>query len=335
MSLENENCYNGRPEANAMHCPEFGARAEVYVVKFGGSSLGSAKAIVEAVDFLSYHKKEGRQFVAVVSAFSGVTDSLEKLYENLCKNDMIAVEEQFNAITKRHNDVIIDLQLSGVANQRLQTEMASVREALRREIEGKEPNSCEVHDAVLSYGERMSARIFQSALQKYGIIGKAVDAENVIVTDEVFGEANPDISASLQKIQQNVIPLLQNNIIPIITGFFGADRFGRIHLLGRNASDYTATFVGVNLPNCKGVWLCKGVDGIYDKDPKDPDAKLYIEMTQEEGMVKAESGDKVLFKKTLIPVYGLDLEVVVRPSAKPDHQGTRILPFSEKHYGVQ
>ena len=65
-----------------------------------------------------------------------------------------------------------------------------------------------------------------------------------IVTDSNFGEALPLMDTTKLKVSHRLKPLLAKKIIPVITGFIGADQFGNITTIGRGGSDYTATIVG-------------------------------------------------------------------------------------------
>jgi hypothetical protein len=77
-------------------------------------------------------------------------------------------------------------------------------------------------DAIGALGERMSAPLVAAALRQAGLGAEAVEATGVIVTDDHFGEATPDVSATRLKVGAGLGPLLEAGTVPVVTGFIGA-----------------------------------------------------------------------------------------------------------------
>ena len=66
------------------------------LIKFGGSSVGSVENLQRVVQIV---KKQTEPFIMVVSAFSGVTNTLQSLGENALKNTHQPILE---ALKERH-----------------------------------------------------------------------------------------------------------------------------------------------------------------------------------------------------------------------------------------
>lgn len=125
-------------------------------------------------------------------------------------------------------------------------------------------------DDILSMGERTSARVFASVLKAFGLEAVYLDPcmdEWPIITDDVFGNAEPILPLTYKRIKGVLEPLLEKNVVPVIPGFIGKTLDGRITTLGRGGSDITALLVGKALCSEKVVFV-SDVKGIMTGDPK-------------------------------------------------------------------
>src|SRR5437879_7403048 len=105
-------------------------------------------------------------------------------------------------------------------------------------------------DDILAMGERTSARIFAASLKSRGIQARYFDPSDrdwPIITDHDFSNANPLKNTSIQRIRKHVKPVVEDGIIPVIGGFIGRTRDGRITTLGRGGSDTTALLLATAL----------------------------------------------------------------------------------------
>jgi len=125
-------------------------------------------------------------------------------------------------------------------------------------------------DSILSMGERLSARIFSASLRSHGVQTYVFDpAEDAwpIISNESFTDADPLIEESIRLIKQNVLPLIEKGIVPIIPGFVGKTRKGGLTTLGRGGSDITAFLLAEGI-GADRVVLVSDVDGVLTADPK-------------------------------------------------------------------
>lgn len=157
-------------------------------------------------------------------------------------------------------------------------------------------------DDVLSMGERTSARIFATALKSQGFKVRYFDPSDQdwpIITDNNFSNANPILDECEKRIRESILPLLRNGIIPIIGGFIGKTKDGKVSTIGRGGSDTTAFLIARAL-RADEVVLVTDSDGIMTADPKIiPNAKKLDKIDVEALVGLADSGSKFIHRKAL------------------------------------
>lgn len=252
--------------------PEIGILTErnrhlpLRVIKFGGTSVGDIPALERLPSIVARRKRSGEPVALVVSAMTDVTNLLKEFYtlteeRSFCRSGIV-----FQNLAYKHRNIVDKLPLS-----------ESRRVALKESIEdllmdilcasGKNIPFSERSDLIISFGERMSARVVEAVCRENGLPAIVVESSELIVTDDNFGEANVDFIQSQIKTRSKINSLLNNGYMPIITGFFGATTDGRIATLGRNSSDYLAVLISYFLGG-RYVDIIKDVDGVYNGDPK-------------------------------------------------------------------
>ncbi len=180
-------------------------------------------------------------------------------------------------------------------------------------------------DAVASFGEQLSANILAAVLRERGMRAQAVSATEVIVTDDSFGEATPQMAATKRRLQERIVPLLQRGVVPIVTGFVGATQEGVPTTLGRGGSDFSAALVGAGL-GADEVWIWSDVDGILTADPNIvSQARTLAELSYSEAAELAYYGADVLHPKTIQPVVEHSIPLRIVNSFNPLHPGTLIV----------
>lgn len=157
-------------------------------------------------------------------------------------------------------------------------------------------------DNLLSMGERTSARLMCMALKSIGVDAVLIDPESdlwPIFTDSNHGNANPDLETTKQHVEKFLVPLLEQNKVPVVCGFLGKNRNGQITTLGRGGSDLTATLLGKCL-NTNSVILVKDVPGVKSGDPKKVENSSTIKtLDTTETQLLSTSGAKVIQSKAL------------------------------------
>lgn len=123
---------------------------------------------------------------------------------------------------------------------------------------------------IVSMGERISARVFCSALKALGADAVYIEPSHEewpVVTDSNFKNAKPDIHETCMRAKKYIEPLLSSGKIVVICGFLGKDKNGNVTTLGRGGSDTTALLLA-NCLRAEEVILVKETEGVLSADPK-------------------------------------------------------------------
>jgi aspartokinase/homoserine dehydrogenase 1 len=305
------------------------------VMKFGGTSMGSAERIRVAAAICTEQKAQ-RPVLAVVSAMSGVTDLLLGALRHAEADDEAGIESSIRSLSERHEQTCHELLREPARSDRA---LAGVRELIadfRRIAHGmlmlgdRPPRSV---DEAIAIGERLSALMIAEYLEGSGIPARAINAADVIVTDAVFGNATPIMEATRQKAAAVIEPLLASGVLPVVTGFNGATVDGRSTTLGRGGSDFSASILAAAL-NASELWIWTDVDGIMSADPRSVrEARVLDALTYNEAAELAYNGAKVLHPRTLAPLIERQIPVWSKNSFHLDHPGTRIVSTVEAPSG--
>lgn len=180
------------------------------------------------------------------------------------------------------------------------------------------------NDYLVSFGERISTRIFAAYCNKQGVTAVQFDAfEMGFVTNDEF--MNAEIEPETYKLVRASLQSVPKGTVPIITGFLGkAKESGAITTLGRGGSDLTASIVGAAM-NTKEIHVWKDVDGVLTADPWIVEnAKAVPVVTFREASELAFFGAEVLHPLSMRPAWLHDIPVRVRNSYNPAALGTLI-----------
>ncbi len=295
------------------------------VIKFGGSSVGSAERIVATAEIIEGLETE--ELVVVVSAMGGVTSSLINGARAAAVGQVDRYQTVQAELLARHLGTV-DALLAGYTERTHVAEYIEERlhdyERLCRSIATLGELTMRGSDAVASIGEELSSRILAALLCVRGRRAQAVSATTLIQTDDAFGAATPDMTATQQRTRQRLTPLLRQEILPIVTGYVGATPEGVTTTLGRGGSDYSAAILGSVL-DAREVWVWSDVDGILTADPKlVPEARTLRELSYQEATELAYFGVDVLHPKTLAPLEARGVPLRILNSFAPQRPGTLI-----------
>jgi len=157
-------------------------------------------------------------------------------------------------------------------------------------------------DEILAMGERTSIRIIAAALKAQGVDARYVDphdAEWPIITDDRFSDANPILDICYKRAKQNVLPLVEAGVVPVIAGFVGKTEDNKLTTLGRGGSDTTA-FILAKALDVDELIMVTDAEGIMSADPKvidNPQRLPEIDVKTLVGL--ADSGTKFIHRKAL------------------------------------
>jgi len=187
-----------------------------------------------------------------------------------------------------------------------------------------------LHDRLASFGERFSARLFAAALDKSGVSAVPVTSSEFVLTCDTFRDAKPEMAETRERGRSVLQPLLDSGLVPVVTGFVGATRDGRVTTLGRNSSDYSGAIIA-HVVDADELVIWTDVDGVYTANPKESsEARLLHQLSYEEAHALAAAGARVLHAEVLPLAAETEMVVWVRNTFNPEFQGTRIGPAMQK-----
>jgi aspartate kinase len=284
------------------------------VMKFGGTSVADAAAVENVARIVA---RERAAFpVVVVSAMSGVTDalltatasSLEPIFNRhlAAADELLETPEHFADLVKRAE--------------------TQVREALQTQ---NSSNRKSVQDAVVSFGEILSSALMAAVLNQHGVEARQVDARRCVITDEEHTSAAPLMPETFARTENELRPLLETGVVPVLGGFIGSTLQGATTTLGRGGSDYTAALIGAAL-NVDEIQIWTDVTGVLTADPRVvSDAQTIDRLSYSEAAELAYFGAKVLHPKTIQPAIENSIPVRICNSRAPQERGTVVGPQSE------
>ncbi len=229
----------------------------------------------------------------------GKTDSNKKIVVKFGGSSLADHERLLKAVVAVVNEAKKGTRVAVVVSAMGKTTdvlMTTAKNASNGKLEKKDL------DDILSMGERTSIRIFSAALKTNGVDScyfDPIDSNWPIITDSAFQNANPILKDCEKNIRECILPLMEKGVIPVVAGFLGKTKDGKITTLGRGGSDTTA-FVLAEALGADEIVLVTDADGIMSGDPKilsNPQRLKEIDVNTLVGL--ADSGAKFIHSKAL------------------------------------
>jgi bifunctional aspartokinase / homoserine dehydrogenase 1 len=308
------------------------------VMKFGGTSVGTIDAMAQAVRIICDTHHDWPGLVVVTSALSGVTNLLIDSATRAARGDMTTYHQAVSELTNRHQEMIESLVSNPARKHQMHWEI--------KHLIGDFSNLCQAInvlgeaspralDAVAALGERLSVRILAAAVESAGLPAEYIESTHLVLTDDNFTNAVPDMEATTARTRQALQPMLSAGRVPIVTGYIAAAPSGATTTLGRGGSDYSASIMAVAL-QASQVWIWTDVDGVMTADPRMiPDAHTIPQLSYREVAEMAHFGAKVLHPKSIHPVIEAGIDLRVRNTFNPAGPDTRLVgECCMEHYGM-
>lgn len=306
------------------------------IMKFGGSSVGMTMGLTQVLSIVLYEQEHWDRVLLVVSALEGVTDALIEASRLAQLNNRRAYRRIVANIRMRHLALVEHLPLGANERSALQADIDRLLFDMLAQCQTLADNEddeaqSEAIDSIIGVGERLSARIVAGLLRQNNLRGVAIDATDLIITDNVYGHATPNLNLTRDRIAHNLLPMLDRGIIPVITGFIGSTAAGKPTTLGRGGSDYTASVLAV-CTDADEVWIWTDVDGMMTTDPRQiSEARVIPSLTYDEVAELAYFGARILHARMIGPLRDRQIPLRVRNVFKPQHSGTLVAPESKKN----
>ena len=287
------------------------------VLKFGGTSVGTADALSKVKNII--HSTEGRK-VVIVSALSGITDSLIKAAESAASGNF-SYTDVYEDIRTRHLELIecliVDSSVKGAVAGRISSMLEDLG-VLLRSVAAIKVMPSKTYCEIVSYGERLSSIIIAAYI---GV--ELLDATAFIKTRPSSNGHILD-SEITEKLVRDVLAGTDSETV-IVPGFISSDATsGEITNLGRGGSDYTASAIAA-ATDAEELQIWTDVDGFMTADPRIIKTSYVIsELSFAESMELCNFGAKVIYAPALYPVYPKDIPVYIKNTFNPEAHGTLI-----------
>ena len=299
------------------------------IVKFGGSNLKSTEDIEKIIAVVKSYKNP---LIIVVSAFFGITDILNTVINQISEKKKTNFNLSVNDI-KAKKIAVINKHIKNIYHK------TEVLEIIEHKISNlkylffrllNNPDSLELKDEILSYGERLSAFTISEVLKNYKISIEEALPENIgLISNNNYSNG----SILLKKSSENLKNYFKEDINYVIPGFYGVSDIGKTVLLGRGGSDYSAAAIAY-CTNAKSVDLWKDVDGYLSVDPKIINSGEKIaELTYLEAAELSYFGAKILHPRTIQPLIKKNIKINIfniNSIDKSHKKGTTINGFAYK-----
>ena len=284
------------------------------VVKFGGTSVGSAQRMKEVVKLIS----DGDKKIVVLSAMSGTTNSLVEISDYLYKKNQEGATELISKLLSKYLVVIDELYSTQTYKQKAIEAINLHFNHIRSLV--KEMFTLFEEKQILAQGELLSTHMMHYYLLETGIKSALIPALDYMRTDI---NAEPDTAY----IKENLHVLLKEHEsaeLYLTQGYICRNANGEIDNLERGGSDYTASIVGAAV-HAEEIQIWTDIDGMHNNDPRVVDHTTPVRQLHfDEAAELAYFGAKILHPTCILPAKLNNIPVRLLNTMMPDAPGTTI-----------
>ncbi len=299
--------------------------------KFGGSNFINKEVFESFYKILSSFK--GKSLI-IISALGKTT---RRLYESVNLASINKLDESLKILEKLEyfTQNIIEAIFENDAFKKECVEFVSnlfiELDNLYRNIAIFQELTPRTLDLVLSYGEQISATIFQQFLHSKNFQFKFISAQELITTDNNFTKANPLEELINVNIHKFLIPIFAENNVVLTQGFIGKTKDGETTTMGFESSNLTALIFASSL-NSPEITIWTDVEGIYNIDPHFFSSARQIPILKfSDAIQSADFGSKIFYPHMLIEAEKQGMTIFYKSIINPVQHFTEISPrASEK-----
>ena len=289
------------------------------VLKFGGTSVGSAQRMKDVAKLIKGDRK-----IVVLSAMSGTTNSLVEISDYLYKKNPDGANEIINKLAMKYMGHVEALYSTEEYKQKAKELIKHHFEYIRSFT--KDLFTLFEEKVVLAQGEQISTGMMNLYLNECGVNSVLIPALDYMRTDK---NAEPDPVY----IKEHLLKLLEEHKeadLFITQGYICRNAYGEIDNLQRGGSDYSASLIGAAI-NAEEIQIWTDIDGMHNNDPR------YVEGTSpvrqlnfEEAAELAYFGAKILHPTCILPAKLNNIPVSLLNTMQPEAPGTLISNAMEK-----
>ena len=289
------------------------------VLKFGGTSVGSAQRMKDVAKLIT----DGKKKIVVLSAMSGTTNTLVEISDYLYKKNPEGANEIINNLETAYRKHVDELYSTDEYKQKTLVFLKDEFNFIRSYT--KDLFTLFEEKIILAQGEIISTNMMTNYLLEQGINAVLIPALDYMRTDK---NAEPDLNYIKEKLAQQLAKLPEADIY-ITQGYICRNAYGEVDNLQRGGSDYTASLIGAAV-NASEIQIWTDIDGMHDNDPRVVDKTAPVRQLQfEEAAELAYFGAKILHPTCIQPAKYANIPVRLLNTMEPQAPGTLISNESE------
>lgn len=284
------------------------------VLKFGGTSVGSAERIRSVAELIS----DGQPKIVVLSAMSGTTNTLVEISDSLYRNEKQEALNIIQDLEVNYYITVTELFRTEAyihkGKEFIQTIFTYLRSFINKDFYPLQEK------AVLAQGEIISTTLMHYYLEECGIDNTLISALEYMRIDK---DCEPDYFYIRQNLERELAKTGTSDLI-ITQGFICRNAYGEIDNLKRGGSDYSAALVGAAI-HAEEIQIWTDIDGFHNNDPRFVEnTKAIRHLSFEEAAELAYFGAKILHPSSIQPAKKENIPVRLKNTLCPQDEGTLI-----------
>ena len=291
------------------------------VLKFGGTSVGSAQRIKHVANLI---RADGQQKIVVLSAMSGTTNSLLEISGYFRQQNPVGAADVINRLEHKYSETIDELYVQDSNKQKAREVIREIFDYVRSF--GNRAFTIFEERCIVAQGELMSTNLMNLYLLEQGVNVAFIPALEYMRIDK---NAEPDFKYIEQNLKQQISANPDAQIY-VTQGFICRNAYGEIDNLQRGGSDYSASIIGAAI-RADEIQIWTDIDGMHNNDPR------FVEGTQpvrnlnfDEAAELAYFGAKILHPTCVTPARMYNIPVRLLNTLQPEAPGTMISTVSEQ-----
>ena len=292
------------------------------VMKFGGTSVGSAKNIKHVSSLI---EQNDEPVIAVLSAMSGTTNKLVEICNYYYGKQADKAAALIDGLQEKYYSEIKNLLATPSWQQTTMQFVAERMDYIRsfaNDIFTTFEEKC-----ILAQGELMSTQMMLNYMHEQNIEACMLPALDFMRIDK---NCEPDLDTT-KTLLGNLLEANSKHKIYITQGFICRNAYGEIDNLQRGGSDYSASLIGAAMKATE-IQIWTDIDGVHNNDPRIVEGTSPVSnLSYEEASELAFFGAKILHPTCVKPAQKADIPIRLKNTMQPDAHGTLINQSIEKN----
>ena len=291
------------------------------VMKFGGTSVGSAERIKNVANLIT---EDGNAKVVVLSAMSGTTNSLLEISGYFRLQNAVGAADVINRLQDKYSDTIQQLYSTDAKKEEARKIIGEIFDYIRSFA--NHPFTIFEERCIVAQGELMSTNLMNLYLQEQGVLVALLPALEYMRIDK---NAEPDFKYIEEHLKQQ-LEANSDKTIYVTQGFICRNAYGEIDNLQRGGSDYSASIVGAAI-RAEEIQIWTDIDGMHNNDPRFVEGtKPVRNLNFDEAAELAYFGAKILHPTCITPARMYNIPVRLLNTMEPSAPGTMISNMTEE-----